>query len=455
MFSVFNRRNNMMFLVVSLCFWGASFALISVVANYFVQKETVKIEKGIRSSLALVRSNFEAAIYMDTYLADSLSTVITIDTEFATKNWSSIASKLIRKSRFVRNVSLAPNNVISHVYPLEGNKGAIGFDLATRPEQIETVLQAKRQQSVVIAGPVELVQGGVGLIARFPIFSDYPNNRDYWGSVSVVMDYTRLEQSSGLMELEGAQVALRRLSLNGEKDVVFYGEETLFDAPDVIHQLHLPSVTWELAAKIDTASVAHIKETRRLSVLTGIVTTLLLYVLILMLYRNYTRVHQASLHDELTLLPNRRFITRMLTRLIDQNGTPRPFALLNIDLNDFKQVNDTLGHEAGDALLKHVAQVLLKAVRSTDTVARFGGDEFTVLVRNVSRQPQIERIIADIYAAMASSSVTWNDREITPSLSIGYTTYNGQKATVQQLLSEADDSMYQNKKRQKRGEKHS
>ncbi|MFD2015884.1 hypothetical protein ACFSJQ_09235 [Vibrio olivae] len=76
-----------------------------------------------------MRAKFEATIFMDTYLADSLATVVTIDPTFAIANWDNIASKLLSKALFVRNVGIAPDNVISKVYPLTGNEGAIGFDL--------------------------------------------------------------------------------------------------------------------------------------------------------------------------------------------------------------------------------------------------------------------------------------------------------------------------------------
>ncbi|MCH1932595.1 CHASE domain-containing protein, partial [Shewanella sp. A25] len=89
-------------------------------------------------------------------LADSLATVVTIDPKFAMDNWNTIGAKLLNKALYVRNVGIAPNNIISHTYPLKGNEKAIGFDFRSSPDQLRTVELARKLQTVYIAGPLEL-----------------------------------------------------------------------------------------------------------------------------------------------------------------------------------------------------------------------------------------------------------------------------------------------------------
>lgn len=427
----------------------ASVFVVNTMTEFFVELEISKEKEDIRQNLALVRSNLEASLYKDTYLADSLATVITIDPDFAIKNWSTIAGKLLEKARYVRNVSLAPDNIVSRVFPVEGNKGAVGFDFSTRPEQLKTVMLAKNLQSVYIAGPVELVQGGVAIIARYPIFSDYPTNRNYWGSVSVVMSYQRLLNDSGVTNFQGAEIAIRKQGVDGAAAQVFYGDESIFDDPDIKYPVTLPSGKWLLAANFHLKNIEHIQLTEVIVRSIGSFTALLLYISVALLYRNYQYAYKNSLHDELTRLPNRRFIITLLNRLMARTDNQQPFTLLNIDLNGFKLVNDNLGHEAGDELLKYVANRLTDSIRASDKVARFGGDEFMVILQGVSKPEQVEKVVKKIHQSVESDSFVWQGNSIQLSLSIGYSIYYGQEISAKQLLSNADKDMYQQKKSRK------
>ncbi|CAH8193637.1 hypothetical protein VAE308_1150375 [Vibrio aestuarianus] len=79
---------------------------------------------------------------------------------------------------------LAPNDIIQFIYPFKGNQKAIGLDYRTIPSQWSSIVKAKEIKDIFIAGPFDLVQGGRGLIARIPIFTDPPLNEKYWGSVA-------------------------------------------------------------------------------------------------------------------------------------------------------------------------------------------------------------------------------------------------------------------------------
>src|SRR5690606_28768852 len=100
------------------------------------------------------------------------------------------------------------------------------------------------------------------------------------------------------------------------------------------------------------------------------------------LERAKARIEHNALHDSLTGLPNRRYLDEQMEQHAIEFGAGREnAALLHIDLDRFKQINDTLGHAAGDAMLVHVARVLGEAVEPGDFIARVGGDEFVVLLR--------------------------------------------------------------------------
>ncbi|GDY24596.1 sensor domain-containing diguanylate cyclase [Agarivorans sp. Toyoura001] len=446
MFVGLQKKANLVFILSSILFFSAAIAGTQFATQYFVAHESKKVEAVLSKNLALVRSKFEANIFQDTYLADSLATVVTIDPDLATNHWKTIAQKLLNKANFVRNVGIAPNNIISMVYPLDGNEGAIGLDFRTKPEQLKSVLKAKQMKQVYIAGPLPLVQGGIGLIARYPIFSDYPVNKQYWGGVSVVMDYQKMISDTGLDRFDGASISLRKHTIDGAAGEVFYGEESTFSQADVEHIIRLPSGSWLMAAKFNIDELKHIQETKDLSNAIGGIATLLVYLMLVLHFLHYKQVHKASLLDELTQLPNRRYVLNLLDELTTKSMVRNNFALLNIDLNGFKRVNDSIGHQAGDELLKHVSAQLIANVRGSDTVARFGGDEFVVVLRGITNDASAKKIISKIQQAVEASDLLWYEQRISPSLSVGFTLYQGQETNVKQLLSDADKSMYQQKR---------
>ncbi|MDI3323875.1 EAL domain-containing protein [Pontibacterium granulatum] len=151
---------------------------------------------------------------------------------------------------------------------------------------------------------------------------------------------------------------------------------------------------------------------------------------------------QANL-DPLTSLPNRNmFLDLMSSAMCEADFSGLPVALLFIDLDRFKDVNDTLGHHQGDDLLKQVAKRISNCVRQSDVVARLGGDEFTVILKQVSNAQSPERVASDIINAL-SSSYTLDDNEVNYiSASVGISLYPNDAQDVQSLLKNADQAMY-------------
>jgi diguanylate cyclase (GGDEF)-like protein len=155
--------------------------------------------------------------------------------------------------------------------------------------------------------------------------------------------------------------------------------------------------------------------------------------------------HQA-LHDALTGLPNRMLlIDRLGFALAESERTETSVAIFFIDLDGFKDVNDRLGHLAGDALLRGVAGRLLAWVRPGDTVSRFGGDEFTVLVREVNSEKEAAQIAERLTEAVRSPlSVEGEEISLTPS--IGVALGRGIRRP-EEMIDRADRAMYSAKRR--------
>jgi diguanylate cyclase (GGDEF)-like protein/PAS domain S-box-containing protein len=154
------------------------------------------------------------------------------------------------------------------------------------------------------------------------------------------------------------------------------------------------------------------------------------------------RILRRASHDFLTDLPNRRLFRERLDHELRHAARTRlPLALMFVDLDGFKEVNDRLGHAAGDELLQQVAQRIKRRVRATDTVARLGGDEFTVILTDVTRPPHIDSIAAEILGDMNRPfALTAGRADI--SASIGISLYPSDGATPDELVVNADAAMY-------------
>jgi diguanylate cyclase (GGDEF)-like protein/PAS domain S-box-containing protein len=166
--------------------------------------------------------------------------------------------------------------------------------------------------------------------------------------------------------------------------------------------------------------------------------------------RNLEKIHQLAFYDTLTGLPNRRLlIDRLQHALAQRSRNQKEGALLFIDLDNFKDLNDTLGHDMGDRLLQQVALRLLEHVREQDTLARLGGDEFVLMLEGLSANSdsaiqQLSSVTQKILHALAAP-YTLQGRNYSSTASIGVALFSDDHDTVDELLKRADLAMYEAK----------
>lgn len=151
-------------------------------------------------------------------------------------------------------------------------------------------------------------------------------------------------------------------------------------------------------------------------------------------------------YDTLTGLPNRHlFQTRLHQAIAHAEQRRSRFALLFLDLDDFKGINDALGHAAGDDVLKLAAVRLRQAIRDSDTVARLGGDEFTIILENIAGRGDVSTIAQRIVAAVSEGFALAGQTDLSTSCSVGITVYPDDALDVATLLKNADAAMYRAK----------
>ena len=152
-------------------------------------------------------------------------------------------------------------------------------------------------------------------------------------------------------------------------------------------------------------------------------------------------------YDALTGLPNRTlFMERLSSAILRAQRSQTGIGVLFLDLDGFKQINDTLGHQSGDDLLKQFAARLLKLVRKTDTVARLGGDEFTIVLEGLKAPQKATEVVAEKIIAAIQAPFWLAGKTVVVTTSIGVAVHTDGEVNVDELLSRADHAMYKAKK---------
>lgn len=162
--------------------------------------------------------------------------------------------------------------------------------------------------------------------------------------------------------------------------------------------------------------------------------------------RMHSRLEHMARHDQLTNLPNRAlFLDRLHTALARAHRGHLQLAILYLDLDKFKQVNDTYGHITGDHLLQEVARRLTNCIRESDTVGRLGGDEFIVLLDEIAQREDTDLVRTKIITTLSEPyQLAKTTLHITPSIGVAVYPENGTDSN--ELIRYADDAMYQAKR---------
>jgi signal transduction histidine kinase/sensor domain CHASE-containing protein len=207
----------------------------------------------VASHLDRIRGNLSREIFTAVNLNQGMVTLVHLRAGIRQSEFDGLAAAAVRESRVIRSVALAPANVIRFVHPLEGNVSTLGTDYMAVPAQRETVLRAIAEKRTVVAGPVDLIQGGVGIVGRTPIFLEPDSSPSsagtpYWGIAATVVDFGRLLDVSGLDDARRSlRIALRGRDGTGDTGTPFWGDGGVFDQSPVQMDVPLPSGSWAMA----------------------------------------------------------------------------------------------------------------------------------------------------------------------------------------------------------------
>lgn len=438
--AVFSRRTG------ALASAAIVFALLLTAGEVFLRSQLQdrqnKRHIETLSYATTLRVRLERELNSLLYLSSGLGAYLVVrNSSMQASEIQDILAVLHRSNRHVRSFGLAVGFRVQYVYPLQGNERAIGLYYPDQPAQWPVIEKIAQSGLAGLAGPVDLVQGGRALIYRMPLMLQ----GRYWGLLSTVIDSDALFQT---VQAESAddrfEFAIRGLDGLGQGGGPVWGAIGLFDRPDVmVQEMDVPGGRWALGVRSRAPDDG--KQLRWLIRAGSLVAALLVASMLYMLIRSRGLMAHRAMYDDLTRLPNRRlFEDRALMAFSRQQRQPEQLcALLFLDLDDFKQVNDEHGHKAGDAVLMVVASRALAAVRQNDTVARWGGDELIVLLEQVSRD-MLETISRRLRSSI-QEPIEFEGNTLRVGVSFGVAIYPDDGTDLDELLHAADSHMYHDK----------
>ena len=325
---------------------------------------------------------------------------------------------------------------LTYVYPEANNLKIIGKDFRDIPKQWPKVKQAIDTRQGVFDGPVDLIQGGRGFIYRYPIYLD----DEYWGIMSTVIDTDEFLRQAFKNTPPNHSFAIREQ----DSKKVFYGDPQLFADKSTYKQTSVvPNGKWEWAIKNHTKTFT---EKFIFFQWLGFLFSLLCGVAVYRMIHAVRRLSDQAMLDSLTQLPNRRLLEERIDIAYSTcNRSHKMMAVFIVDIDYFKNINDTYGHDFGDEVIKTVANGIKATLRDTDTVSRVGGDEFIVLLKEFKVVENVHAIAHKLTEVFSSPWLVL-DQEITIHLSIGVSVYDpDHPVSVRELMKQADIALYESK----------
>lgn len=428
-------KDNCSAVVIASAVFIVFFIMFEVLISAEAAKADAKLKVAASHYAATLKSKVDRELNTILFISNGLSSYLTIyHRDLDHQRVQNVLADLYARTKNVRNLAVAVGYTITYMYPIATNEKAIGVDYRNLPQQWPKVKEAIARHQGVLTGPLDLVQGGKGLIYRYPVYI----NQQYWGLLSTVINSDAFFAS-----------AFQAL-LNDEFDFAIrdkqtaqpvYGNPALFHHPSaLISTSDFPDAAWEWVVLQKTDKASQLIVIARLM---GIVIAVLLSALVYFLLRERKMLTALAMHDSLTGLANRRLLEfRLEQALAHAKRFKRNLAILFIDIDYFKRINDTYGHDVGDALLKVVAARLGSAIRDVDTVSRISGDEFVIVLDELNDMNDAN-IVAGKIVHLFKEHVEVLGKRVSMSVSIGVAAF-GQDSdeTTKHLLKKADIALY-------------
>lgn len=231
---------------------GAALAGIQVYFEEDFRANRLLKEQQVLQKLSIVRAQLESFLNSDLYQVKGLIGLPMTASEIDEQLFDHIASELAGSDHRIMSLQLAPKGVVTYVWPYAGNKGAIGHDLLADPNRRLAANKAIESRQLWVAGPVKLIQGGVAIIGRYPIFvrSSDSSGEQFWGFASILVDWLAVVERARQVatDMVDIEIGIRGKDGLGAQGDQIYGQPEVFNSTPITMDVVLPGGVWQLAA---------------------------------------------------------------------------------------------------------------------------------------------------------------------------------------------------------------
>jgi len=438
-----------------------------------------RMNNDVAAELHVDAANFSSIINSRVLMSEGLAAFVTSQLEehgeLSEDTFHTFVTRFLQNTNGIRYLSVLPDGKLNYIHPREGTESSVGTDIfSTISEPVfSTAQRALNTNHPVLLGPVTLKHGSLVLIALQTI--DYHDQ--FWGFTGVIIDVPSLLKE-GRLGLNNNRIALRA------EGQYLMGDASQFSDPQLIQKIELADGYWEMAAvptrdmrnsihsKLAVTSLScllllllalyfmyiQMNKKRMLETLVEERTTNLEHAnnqlaatyldltktekelrnqLELLESKEQTLRHMAY-HDALTGLYNRTYFNERLEKLISQyKHSDLSIAVIYLDIDNFKLINDTIGHYYGDQLLNEVGKRLADRLPTVDTIARLNGDKFAFILSAIIDMSTVREIAQRIYKTFAEPFPA-KETEQYVMVSIGVALYPEHGVEVDTLLRNVD-----------------
>ncbi len=439
-------------IVIGFCIAFIFYAVFSLMISIGLNELDRVEQNQVNDQLSEVKSSLEYEMNSRLYLSKGIEAYILLRDGIDVDDFELYAKHLVSEDDVIRNISLLKDTTIVKAYPLKGNESSIGVDLLKVEGQRESILHTINGQKTVINGPVNLVQGGIGIISRTPFFLlDEEGNKDYWGMSAVVIDWEKLLKHAGFIDVNSdIELAIRVKYKRDQVDTFLWGDQFIFEENPILSKVTLVNADWEIGAVPFNGWTNYSNYSMPANIVAVVIAIALGY-LIASLMHTKEHLRHTMRFDSLTGLGNRTYFYDALKVYINSYDVKKePFALFFVDVDHFKMINDTYGHIVGDFVLREIGQRLNDNFSRKYDVFRIGGDEFTVIDSSSNISENIQDTINKIHGIFKDDFVCEKENLVLNiACSVGVAVYPLDAEDEEALVTIADEHMYKKKNEKK------
>ncbi|MCO4759456.1 MAG: sensor domain-containing diguanylate cyclase [Oceanospirillaceae bacterium] len=432
---------------VVTCAIAVTITLLMAYAEFLWQRSTIVSQANQYSEH--YQSIISKALAENLIVIDAVESLLHLAPNPSHDQFNQLMQPLLVQRPAIKQVELAPDAIIQLVYPDPGDTVVMGLDLRSLPDQRQVVEETIQNHEFRLAGPLQLVEGGFGAIARKPVYirDGASGDEKFWGFITLILD---IDQLLSPLLTENAdqmfQYALRGTDGMGEKGNVFYGRPDVFQNAEVIHNITVPGGYWQLAVSIDVSTLTSRWE-MMIFIFIGITGSLTLGILTGVMVLQWQRLHLKATHDSLTQVFNRQRIQEMgVQEVLRARRYKHPLSVIMIDLDGFKAINDSYGHPIGDQVLQQTTNFIEHSVRGCDLVGRYGGEEFVVILPECNSDEVA--VVSERIRLNLCRTLEVDQQSIHLSASLGTATLRTSEH-FGEILNNADIALYEAKRRGK------